>query len=152
MTPEVIRSLPREKLLFYVAQLITPEIRKQIRAFVPTLRERRSWLLGAPELVEVIEDLATREGDEPTETLGAEMEVCSSKVPGLVPKDVEAAFYAEVSDVVEAVRELSERTGITFEFMYGDIFVGEIVDGKIDTTLQVGLLDEWRRHLESMQG
>jgi hypothetical protein len=149
MTPEVIRSLPREKLLFYVAQLITPEIREVVRTFVRTLRERRSWLLGAPELVEIVEDLATREGDEPTETLGAEVAVCSSKIPGLVPKDVEAAFYAEASDLVEAVRELSERTGITFEFMYGNTFVGEIVDGEVDTTLQVGLLDEWRDYLDS---
>jgi hypothetical protein len=145
--PDVVRSLPREKLLFYVAQPITPEIRDVIRAFVSALKGRRDWLLGAPKLVEMTEDLATREEDEPVETVGAQLEICSAKMPGTLPADVDAAFYDEVSDLVEAVRQLSERTDITFDFMYGNVFVGEIENGEVDRTLQVGLLDEWRKQI-----
>ncbi|MCG2593197.1 hypothetical protein LZ009_10435 [Ramlibacter sp. XY19] len=147
MTPDLIRSLPRETLLFYVAQPITPEIREEVRAFVAGLQGRRGWMLGAPRLVEVTEDLATRVDDEPVETLGAQLEVCSARIPGGLPRDVDAAFYDEVSGLVEEVRQFSERTAIAFDFMYGDTFVGEIEDGKVDRTLQVGLLDEWRKLL-----
>ena len=147
MTPDLIRSLPREALLFYVAQPITPEIREEVRAFVAGLQGRRAWMLGAPELVDFTEDLATRIEDEPVETVGAQLEVCSAKIAGGLPKDVDAAFYDEVSEIVEAVRQFSERAGIAFDFMYGDTFVGEIEDGEVDRALQVGLLDEWRKHL-----
>lgn len=147
MTPDLIRSLPRETLLFYVAQPITPEIREEVRAFVAGLQGRRAWMLGAPKLVDVTEDLATRIEDDPVKTLGAQLEVCSAKIAGGLPKDVDAAFYDEVSELVEAVRQFSERAAIAFDFMYGDTFVGEIEDGEVDRTLQVGLLDEWRKHL-----
>lgn len=147
MTPDLIRSLPRDTLLFYVAQPITPEIREEVRAFVARLQARRVWMLGTPKLVEVTESLISRIEDEPIETLGAQIEVCSARIPGGLPKNVDASFYEEVSDLVEAVREFSERSTIAFDFMYGGTFVGEIEDGEVDRTLQVGLLDEWRKHL-----
>lgn len=134
-------------LLFYVAQRITPEIREEVRAFVVGLQGRRAWMLGAPKLVEITEDLATQAEDEPVETLGGQLEVCSARIAGGLPNDVDAAFYDEVSELVEAVRQFSERASIAFDFMYGDTFVGEIEEGEVDKTLQVGLLDEWRKHL-----
>jgi hypothetical protein len=147
MTPETLRSLPKDKLLFYIADDVTPQLRVRVRQLVSEMAHARQWLIGPPQYVDVTEDLATRSEDVPVETVGGELEICSAHVPGGLPTDVDAQLYAEVDELVQAVRRLSEEVGIAFEFMYGENYAGAIERGAIDKTLQVGLLDEWRRRV-----
>jgi len=147
MTPETLRLLPRDKLLFYVADEVTPQTRERVRRFVSEMANSRQWMLAPPQYLDVTEDLATRDGDLPVETVGGELEVCSAQVPGGLPRDVDARHYAEVNDLVQAVRQLSEEAAVPFEFMYGGIYAGAVEAGEIDKTLQVGLLDEWRKRV-----
>lgn len=147
MTPKSLRSLPRDKLLFYVADEVTPQTRERVRRFVSEIANKRQWVLGPPEYLDMTEDLATRDGDMPVETVGAELEVYSAQIPGGLPTDVDAQHFAEVNDLVQAVRRLSEEAAVPFEFMYGGIYAGAVEAGEIDRTLQVGLLDEWRKRI-----
>jgi hypothetical protein len=147
MTPEALRRLPRDKLLFYVADEVTPQIRERVRRFISEMANSRQWVLGPPQYVDMTEELATRAGDLPVETVGGELEVCSAQVPEGLPRDVDARHYAEVHDLVQAVRRLSEEAAVPFEFMYRGLYAGAVEAGDIDKTLQVGLLDEWRRRV-----
>jgi hypothetical protein len=105
------------------------------------------WSIGPPQYVDLTEDLATRSEDLPVKTVGGELEVCSAQTPGGLPADVDGRLYAEVDKLVQEVRRLSEEVGVSFEFMYGGNYAGAIDGGKIDKTLQVGLLDEWRKRV-----
>ncbi|WP_457337783.1 hypothetical protein [Rhizobacter sp. P5_C2] len=147
MTPETLRCLPRDRLLFYVADDVTPQIRERVRQLVSKVANTRQWLIGPPQYVDLTEDSATRREDLPVETVGGELEVCSAHVPGGLPADVDARHCAEVDELVQAVRRLSEEVAVAFEFMYGGNYAGAIEAGKIDKTLQVGLLDEWHKRV-----
>lgn len=147
MTPETLRCLPRDKLLFYVADDVTPQLKERVRQLVSKMADARQWLIGPPRYVDLTEDLATRSEDLPVETVGGELEVCSAQVPGGLPTDVDARHYVEVNELVQAVRRLSEEADVAFEFMYGGIYAGAIEGGEIDKTLQIGLLDEWRKRV-----
>jgi hypothetical protein len=147
MTPEILRCLPRDKLLFYVADEVTPQIRERVRQLVLEMANVGQWSIGPPQYVDLTEDLATRSEDLPVKTVGGELEVCSAQTPGGLPADVDGRLYAEVDKLVQEVRRLSEEVGVSFEFMYGGNYAGAIDGGKIDKTLQVGLLDEWRKRV-----
>lgn len=147
MTPEALRLLPREKLLFYVADDLTPPIREHVRQLVERFAKERQWLLGPPKYIELVEHFATRIEDLPVETVGGEFEVYSPHAADELPTEVDAQLYTEVNQLVQAVRSLSEEHGVAFEFMYGGNYAGAIEAGKINRTLQVGLLDEWRKRV-----
>lgn len=147
MNPEILRLQPRDKLLFYVADEVTPQTRERVRRFVSEIANSRQWLLGPPQYLHLTEDLATRDGDLPIETVGGELEVCSARIPGGLPRDIDARHYAEVNDLVQGVRRLSGEAAVPFEFMYSGIYAGAVEAGEIDKTLQVGLLDEWRKRI-----
>ena len=143
-----IHQLPRDTLLFYVADDVTSETRGRVEALISTLQSVRLWLIAPPRLVDITEDLATREGDQPVITLGGELELVSARNSEELPTDLDAQLYDEVQELVQAVRRLSEEAGIAFEFMYGGVYAGAIEDGRIDQPLQVGLLNEWRKRLK----
>jgi hypothetical protein len=87
--------------------------------------------------------------DGPLETLGGELEIYSALPPASLPRDVDRQHFEEVSAIVQALRELSQREGLAFEFELGGVYAGSIEDGQIDRTLKIGLLDEWQRNLSN---
>ena len=46
------------------------------------------------------------------------------------------------------MKNISKAEGLAFELELDGIYVGAIEDGEMDRTLQVGLLEEWRNHLQ----
>jgi len=138
MLNNVIQNQPRQKLLFYVDQDVNEDITKKICDMVDHLAVSRSWLLAPPRVVTV------------DTSVGGELEIYSALPPMVLEKDVDRKHLDEVEDVVEAVRKLSESEQLVFEFELDGTYVGTIEDGEIDRTLRVGLLDEWRSHLNTL--
>lgn len=138
---------PRLSFLFYLAEDATPLAREQVATLVRKLAVARPWVLGPPALVDRVDEAS---GSDPAvETVGGALEIYSALPPDGLPEDIDRKHLEEVETIISAVRELSQRAGLAFEFELGGTFVGAIEDGVIDRTLQRGLLDEWRTQLRA---
>lgn len=149
MSNGIAPNHPRQKLVFYVVHDVTEEIRNKVGDLVKQLAGSRSWLISPPNFVNAIERAEEGTNDSPVETVGGELEIYSALGPVELPKEVDRQHFEEVEEIVEAVRELSEKEELTFEFELGGTYVGAIEDGVIDRTLRIGLIDEWRKHVAS---
>ncbi|MCE4056170.1 hypothetical protein [Pseudomonas sp. Au-Pse12] len=64
-----------------------------------------------------------------------------------IPLDVDSKNLEEVEELIGAVRDLSEKASLSFEFQLDTTYVGSIDDGVVDRVLQEGLLAPWREKL-----
>src|SRR5262245_57266167 len=143
------QSYPVQRLVFFVAQDLDDAIRREIPRFVEALAASRSWVIGPPRPIDDVDPPDDPSVDLPIETLGGELEIYSALGPVRLPREIDLRHLEEVTSLVEAVKKLSKDTGLTFDFELDGTYVGAVSDGKADRTLQVGLLDEWRRHLQA---
>jgi len=141
-------NTPRQKLRFIATEDVNDSVRTSIRQFVRKLGESRSWLVGPPQVIDAVDDLEDNESD-PIQRVGGELEIFSALRPLELPRDVDKQHLEEVTALVEAVKKFSQEAKLAFDFELDRTFVGTIEDGSPDRTLQVGLLDEWRKQLES---
>lgn len=114
------------------------------RDFILELSRSRRWLLGSLDYVAA--SSATDQTDA-LEGSGGVLEIYSALPPNSLPKRIDRAHFEEIESVVSAIEDFSARTGLAFEFELGGTFVGTIEHGKASRTLQLGLLDEWKKHL-----
>jgi hypothetical protein len=149
MHNQIFDGHPKQRLIFFVAQDIDDSIRQSTENMVNQLATARKWVIGAPRFIDIVEDLRTRDEDSLDETLGGEHEIYSALGQNILPYEVDVLHFEEVEEIVRAVQIFSKTRNLAFEFELDGKFVGSIEDGKIDSTLAVGLLGEWRRHLNT---
>lgn len=136
-------ELPRQALAFFAEGDCDLRFREQLDAMLKKLGGERAWLLGAPKLLDEV--FSAGKADDEVKTLGGVLEMLSARPPNKLPIEIDRRLLEEVEALVDAVGRLSADTGMVFSFQLDDTFVGAIEAGKVNTTLQVGLLDEWRR-------
>lgn len=139
----------KQKFMFFVAQDIDDSIRLIITAFIDELKNSRHWLLGPPKFIDVVDEPENPEVDQPIETVGGVLDIYSALPPVTLPIDIDRTHFSEVTSIVEALQKLSKEHGVAFELELDGVFVGSVYDGNVDRTLQDGLLDPWRKHLEA---
>jgi hypothetical protein len=144
MSSSVVPGHPRQKFVFYLAQDVNNDVRSSIHKLVERLRLSRFWTLGPPRLIDSIQLIDDSSPGTPVETVGGELDIYSALPPHALPAAVDRQHLEEIEAIVEAVRDLSGRDSLAFEFELGGTYVGAVEDGEVDRTLKVGLLDEWR--------
>ncbi|QIB08195.1 hypothetical protein GZ982_26860 [Pseudomonas fluorescens] len=130
----------KQKLIFYVAQDMDQSIRSNVQQLVDRLAASRIWSVSPPSFIDEIDESGL-------EVVGGMLEVYSALLPNILPVDVDSKNLDEVEELIEAVRDLSERESIAFEFQLDATYVGSVEDGVIDRTLREGLLVPWRDNL-----
>lgn len=140
---------PRQTLLFYVAQDVNDEIRRQTSELIKSLAIKHSWVTSPPKFVDVVSDAEEGGKSTPGATVGGEFEICSAIASKELPKDIDRQQFNEVEEIIGAIRQFSEKNGLSFEFEIDGTYVGAIDAGVINRTLSVGLLEEWRNHVMS---
>ena len=141
-----MRDYRKQRLLFFVAQDISDELKSSVRTLVEQLAIKRSWVIAPPSFVDALDDAGSREEDFPDATVGGSLLIFSALDSGL-PRDIDIKNLQDVEEVVAEVQALSESEKISFEFELDGKFVGAIDDGRLDKSLSEGLIGEWRRHL-----
>ena len=147
MLKDIDLNHPRQKFIFYVAQDINDEIREKVSELLRQLAGRRSWVIAPPKFVDSVDEPERGSNDDTVETLGGVFEIYSALPPIKLSREVDRQHLEEVEEIVEAVRQLTEKEELTFEFMLDGTYVGSSENGMIDRTLKTGLLDEWRMHV-----
>ena len=146
--PSVADGHPKRRLLFFVAQDVDNGVRGDVQDFVNRLALQRRWLNGAPRFVNSIEEPEDASGEDmPVETLGGYIEIYSTLPPWTLPREVDIQHLEEVTDLVNALCDLSRQRDLEFELELDDTYVGAITDGEVNRSLAEGLLGEWRRQL-----
>lgn len=130
----------KQNLIFYVAQDLDQSIRSDVHQLVSELAASRVWSIAPPTMVDEIDENGL-------EVVGGTLEIYSALPPEKLPHDVDLKNLEEVEALIHAVRDLSEKGSISFEFQLGATYVGSIEDGVIDRVLQEGLLAPGRNYL-----
>lgn len=152
MPTDIVESNhPKQTLLFYVAQDLTPLIRQQVYQLLQSLEHTREWVIGPPELVNAVELSENPDADEPIETVGGRLQIYAATRPGGLPVPIDRQRFEEVEALVKAVREFSAASAILFELELDGNYVGAVDNGQMDQSLQVGLLDSWRQQLDATE-
>ncbi|WP_201203300.1 hypothetical protein [Pseudomonas sp. S37] len=130
----------KQNFIFYVAQGLDQSIRSDVHQLVSELAASRVWSIAPPTRVDEIDENGL-------EVVGGMLEIYSALPPEKLPHGVDFKNLEDVEALIGAVRELSGKGGISFEFRLGATYVGSIEDGVIDRVLQEGLLVPWRNCL-----
>lgn len=130
----------KQKLIFYVAQDLDQSIKSNVQQLVKELAASRVWSIAPPSVIDEIDENGL-------EVVGGMLEIYSALPPNILPRDVDSKNLEEVEELIGAVRDLSEKVSLSFEFQLDATYVGSIEDGVIDRVLQEGLLAPWRDNL-----
>ena len=132
---------PKQRLVFYGAQDLNQSIRDDVQQFVSELAVSRVWSIAPPIFIDEMD------GENSLQVVGGMLEIYSALPPYALPLDMDSVNLEEVEAMVDAVRALSEKENLSFEFQLDAIYVGCIEDGVIERTLQNGLIAPWRDNL-----
>lgn len=131
----------KQKLIFYVAQDLDQSIRSHVQQLVNEVAASRIWSIAPPTFIDAIDEGGA-------EVVGGMLEIYSALQPSILSVDMESKNLDEVEEIICAVRMLSEKENISFEFQLDTNFVGAIDDGVIGRVLLEGLLVPWRNHMK----
>lgn len=137
-------SIPPERakqhLVFYVAQDLNQSIRSDVQQLVDQLAASRAWSTAPPGFIDEIDG-------QGAQVVGGSLEIYSALPPAALPADMDSENLEDVEHLIIAVRILSGKENLSFEFQLGTTYVGSIEDGVIDRVLLDGLLLPWREKL-----
>lgn len=131
----------KQKLIFYVAQDLDQSIRSNVQQLVNEVAASRIWSIAPPTFIDAIDEGGA-------EVVGGMLEIYSALQPNILSIDMDSKNLDEVEELICAVKKLSEKESLSFEFQLGTTFVGAIDDGVIDRVLLEGLLVPWRNHIK----
>jgi hypothetical protein len=142
---DVRRDHPRSTLYFYVIGDAVEGDRTGMEDLIVELGRARDWVLGPPQIIDSSED--------ETEVIGGSLEIYSALPPygADLPDEVDRRHFEEVRAIADRLSEFSKVHGLEIEFQLDDTYVGRITGGVPDSSLQVGLLDEWERILRTRE-
>ncbi|AZE81603.1 hypothetical protein C4J98_0157 [Pseudomonas orientalis] len=131
----------KQKLIFYVAQDLDQTIRSNVEQLVNEVAASRIWSVTPPSYIDEIDENGA-------EVVGGILEIYSALPPNILPIETDSKNLDDVEALVGAVKKLSEKENLSFEFQLDATFVGAIEDGVIDRVLMDGLLVPWRNHIK----
>jgi hypothetical protein len=139
--------MPETKdLLFYFSDDFDEDMVREMKALVQRLTDSYTWKCGPPEFVD--ETLrAESDSDDDIRTVGGALQIAAASAPADTDWEAERIHFQEVSRIVEELRRMTSALQTEVELQLGDVYVGDIRDGVVGRTLQVGLLDEWAARL-----
>ncbi|AHL32072.1 hypothetical protein CD58_03820 [Pseudomonas brassicacearum] len=131
-----------QKLIFYVAQDLNLSVRFDVKQLMNELAVSRIWSIAPPSFID-------EKDENDLEVVGGMLEIYSAIPPNTLPVGMDSKKLEEVEVLIEAVRALSEKNCLSFEFQLDATYVGCIEDGVVDRVLQEGLLTPWRNNLSA---
>lgn len=139
---------PRQKLLFSVTDRFDSVARDAVDKLVQRLKFARNWVVAPPQFINVVESLPPESSDTPVETLGGYLEIYSALPGNDLPKEVDRVHLQEVELLVKELCKLSLYLEASIELELDGQFVGSIAFGVPDRLLKVGMIEEWKTHLD----
>ena len=114
-----------------------------MQASAEQLTGRRHWVLGPPEFFDEPDAHAGR-------SLGFALSLYTALPPwdGEIDRQTDRAHLEEVKDLVGELCRISGEHGVAVAVGYADEVIGMVERGRMDASLEVGLIGEWQRVLD----
>jgi hypothetical protein len=137
---------PIDRLVVAVAGVASPSAVAAVRASAQELAGRRSWTLGSPEFFDQSEN-----ADDGS--VGLVLSIYTALPPWgqELDREVDRAHLEEVKELMGEVARVSDRANISFTVDLGGEMIGTVQGGRMDNSLEVGLIGEWERVLGTAQ-
>jgi hypothetical protein len=134
-------SLPKiQPFTFYIEGEIFARFIEEFRCNFTSFSESRKWTIEQPTLF-----LNDYPGEE-SFLIGGELKIFDAW-SGNLSKHDDMRNYYDVESVIDFLVDYSFRYSAEIEFELGDKYVGSIASGRLDESLAIGLLSEWRKGL-----
>jgi hypothetical protein len=126
---------------------IRPQLTRPFEELLGSLHSARDWVIGAPELIDYIDEEPTGE----KWTYGCALQMRSAFPPwrDTLPKEIDRRHYEEAALLIDRVTAFSLAQHCDFYVQFDSNSVGFIRDGVADDAIRLGLLEEWRNTLGS---
>jgi hypothetical protein len=134
---------PIDRLVVTVQGTVPTSVAKSMQALSLRWGSRRQWVLGPPGL---FDKLDVRNG----RSLGFVLSIYTARPPwgeGLDPT-IDRAHLDEVKELLGEICRISGERHASFVVDFTGETIGTIEEGRMDSSLETGLIGEWERVLE----
>lgn len=148
MVNSVSKDHPVQRLLIFNEGPMGGSLLEKFEELIEDLAESRTWTIRPPELAYTEDnwDELSRI-DTPAEWPGVVYEMYSALPPCVLPREIDLQHLEEVETIVNAISDFSRENNLVFRLELDGTYVGSILQGKPNKTLEICLLGEWRRQL-----
>lgn len=134
---------PTDRLVATVEGRMPASAVRSMHALSQQLASRRRWVLGPPELFDESDVRDSR-------SLGFVLSIYSSRPPWDEEMDhtVDRAHLDEVKELFGEICRISGEHNVSFVVDFAGESIGSVAGGRMDASLEVGLIGEWERVLD----
>jgi hypothetical protein len=134
---------PIDRLVATVEGAVPASVAHSMQALAVQLAGRRQWVLGPPELLDE-SDVRDRR------SLGFVLSIYTARPPwdkGL-DRTIDRAHLDEVKELLGEICRVSAERHVSFVVDFAGESIGTVEEGRMDESLEVGLIGEWERVLD----
>jgi len=153
MNANVQPGHPISSLFVLLRSKLTNELSESFERMLVSISKVRPWVIDPPTLVDYIDETDDAAGEQAeAHTYGAGLKLYSALPPwgAKLPRAIDKMHYEEVKLLVDEACRLSREAGVDFYLQLDRSPIGSIRHGVPDESIQRGLLEEWRRAVESV--
>lgn len=106
------------------------------------LAQARNWVLDPPAFIDA--------EDDGVRTVGAVLDIYSAydQHGNPLPIEIDQDILAQIKTFINSLQQVSQEHGIDIGFEMDEDGIGWIYEGRIDQSLEIGLLRAWEETLE----
>src|SRR5688572_23186051 len=133
---------PIDQLVVTIEGTMSASIASSLQALSQQLASRRHWVFGPPDLFD-----ESGVGDR---SLGFVLSIYTMRPPWDEEMDrtIDRAHVDEVKELLGGICQISGEGGASFDVYFAGESIGTVEEGRMDNSLEVGLIGEWERVLD----
>jgi hypothetical protein len=134
---------PIDRLVVTVEGTVPASVAGSMQALSQQVAGQRQWVLGPPEL---FDESDVRDGG----SLGFVLSVYTARPPWDEEMDraIDRAHLAEVKELLGGICQISGECDVSFVVDFAEESIGAVEKGRMDESLEIGLIGEWERVLD----
>jgi hypothetical protein len=136
---------PIDRLVATVEGAVPASVADSLQVLSQQLASRRQWVLGPPELFDE-SDVRDRR------SLGFVLSIYTSRPPWDEGMDrtIDRAHLDEVKELLGEICRISGEGHVSFVVDFAGESIGAVEEGRMDRSLEIGLIGEWERVLDEL--
>jgi hypothetical protein len=133
---------PTDRLVATVEGPVPASVANSMRVLSQQLAGRRPWVLGPPEL---FDESDARDG----RSLGFVLSIYTARPPWDKRMDpaIDRAHLNEAKELLGEICRISGELHVSFDVDFAGESIGTVEEGRLDESLEIGLIGEWERVL-----
>jgi hypothetical protein len=134
---------PIDRLVATVEGTVPASVANSMQVLAQQLANTRQWVLGPPEL---FDDLDVHGG----RSLGLVLSIYTARPPWdeRLDRTTDRAHLDEVKELLAEICRISGEGHISFVVDLAGESIGTVEEGRLDKSLEIGLIGEWERVMD----